>query len=111
MVCHLTHLPLLGAGLRERIAADATCVDCVGFLQFVDDTVVLGDVAVGQVNVTPDELRPVVQLPTHYRHHRGIAERSEVAFQVKLDLPFVISVMTSFAERHEVVGTVAAGLA
>lgn len=67
----------------------------------------LGDVAVGQVDVREDELRSVIDLPAHYRHDGRVTQGLEVPLEVQLDLSLVIGVVTRLAQCDEVVGRVA----
>ena len=96
------------------MSGDAQRIHGVGFRESGADAGVLSDVAVGVAHVdrrAERAFRMAQHFPPHDVHRGGIAESSEVAFEIELDFAGVVCVVARLAERDEVVGAVASGLA
>ena len=85
----------------------------MGFLDSVVDTFVFGQVAEGQMHrlVLMFSFEFVVHFPSNDGHERSVAERLTASFDFQFNFSSVISLVTCFAQRDEIVGAIASGLA
>ena len=75
-------------GGSKRIATDAPSIHAVGLVQFVTDTSMLGDVAIGQMHIRKCCLGLFVDAPSNDTHLRSVMK------PVALPLDFVLLVAT-----------------
>lgn len=99
--------------LCTEVPGDAEGISAVGFLDPVVDAFVFGQIAEGQTHrlVLMFSSEFVVHFPSNDRHERSVTERLTASFNFQFNLSSVISLVTRFAQRNEIVRAVTAGLA
>ena len=111
----LAHLSLMEADASSyglEVPRDAVCIDAMRLGESQSDARVLRQIAVGVLNrQTRMRLAHAIeQCPTHDAHEGFRPERLS-ALDLQLDLPCVTGLVAGLAERNQVVGRIAAGLA
>ena len=111
----LSNLPLIevkASSTRIQIPCDAVGIDAMRLGKSLCDARVFRQIAVGVLDqqVRMCLANAIKQRPTHDAHEGFRLERL-TALDLQLDLPSVISLVAGLAERDQIVGGVAAGLA
>jgi len=94
---------------HKGMSADTAGIYCVTFLQTAANPGVLRDVPKGHVNRRIHGLHAMIERSTHNPHECGIAEMLS-PLEIERDLSGVIRLMASFAQRNEIIRSIAAGL-
>ena len=84
------------------MAADAACIDSVGFVKSMSDTDVLRDVTVSQPDIPELLLCSVVHRPAHDGHQCRITKGCTPS-DLQLDLTAVVRLVTGLTQCDEVV--------
>ena len=111
----LTHLPLIEVDTSStsiQIPRDAVGIDAMRLGESQCDARVFRQIAVGVLDrqVRMCLANAIEHRPAHDAHEGFLPERL-TALDLQLDLPCVISLVAGLAERDQIVGGVAAGLA
>ena len=111
----LTHLPLIEVDTSStsiQIPRDAVGIDAMRLGESQCDARVFRQIAVGVLDrqVRMCLANAIEHRPTHDAHE-GFRPERLTALDLQLDLPCVISLVAGLAERDQIVGGVAAGLA
>ena len=111
----LSHLPLIeedASSTSIQIPRDAVGIDAVRLAKSQSDARVFRQIAVGVLDrqVRMRLANAIQQCPAHDAHEGFRLERL-TALDLQLDLPCVISLVAGLAERDQIVGSIAAGLA
>ena len=92
------------------MTSNAESIYTVRLFKRMDYPGVLGDISIGHADVRVHLLESIVERPAHDPHECCIPERRS-ALQVQLDLALVVFLMAGLAQRHQIIGSIPAGLA
>ena len=111
MTPHLFLVEIIPKRLCQRMPADASCVCIVRFGQSVPDAGILCDVAIGEAYIRILLFQLLVKSPSHDTHEHSIPKYHPAPNHFrKFYYSFVISFVTGFTERNQVVRSVTARL-